>query len=338
MWGSCNVTGMEELASNQKPYFILFFGLFSFVATIMNVIVIYLFIMQKSLRTSSNKFIVSLAVGDLLMGLLLGPANILQICSIYGCFLQTVANLVSSTMAVSGVTIGCIAYDRYLYVKSVSRYNSKSMRRVVSVMIVLPWFMPVVLIASKLSSEIGNAVIVISLIFTIYAFLSFSYVKLIQLLRTSLKHSKQANMRNAKMVTFIKWVFMFAIIFTLPIVVNRSMQIKYLITNRNWLLYKQNKTFFKSLAQCLFILNSCVNPILYCWKHQAFRKAFNRTFFKRRVPRVRFLRVAKVYPLNIKNNALKMDANGGIAGEGVSGHRLVPIKDGANRSEVVITK
>jgi len=229
----CNETNTEHLEAYQKPYFIMIFGLFSVVATIMNIIIIYLFITHKSLRTSSNKFIISLAIGDILMGLLLGPANILQICSIYDCFTQTVANLVSSTMSVSGVTIGCIAYDRYLYVKSASRYNSKSTRRIVGVMIVLPWFMPVVLIVSKMSSEMWNSIIVLILVITIYSFLGFSYFKLIQMLRTSIKRNKIANKhvdkRNSKMVTFIKWVVAFAIIFTLPIVIKRSLQIKFLI-------------------------------------------------------------------------------------------------------------
>ena len=244
------------------------------------------------------------------MGTLLGPSKIFALLNIQDCSLKILGQTVTTTMAVSGVTIGCIAYDRFLYVKSINHYNNKRTQQHLLVLVIVPWFMVIVLLATKLASEFSNAIIVLCLVLGIYAFIIFCYTKLIQLLRRSAQivaknggntASSTANTeRNLKMVNFIKLILVTAIVFTFPIVINRTMHIIYLSMGKNWQFYQRYQNLIITITHCSFILNSSINPILYCWKHQGFRKAFKRTFKRQEEQRVRFARTPKIYPLDNK--------------------------------------
>ncbi|XP_066915379.1 neuropeptide FF receptor 1-like [Clytia hemisphaerica] len=314
MFGGCNVTTLAEtdqidIPEISKAFFVVIFTLLSITASVLNMLIIYLFLTNRSLRTISNKFIISLAVGDVLMGTLLGPSKIFALLNIQDCSLKTLGQTVTSTMAVSGVTIGCIAYDRFLYVKSINHYNNKRTQQYLMILVIVPWFMVLVLLATKLASELSNAVMALCLVLGIYAFIIFCYTKLIQLLRKSVQiaaknettTSTTANTeRNLKMVSFVKLILVTAIAFTFPIVINRTMHIIYLSMDKNWIFYQRRQTLIILITHCSFILNSSINPVLYCWKHQGFRKACKRTFKRQDQQRVRFARTPKIYPLDNK--------------------------------------
>ena len=282
------------------------------------------------------------------MGGLLGPTKIMMFLSVDGCLIRFLSTISMTTMAVSGVTIGCIAYDRYLYVKSVADYNEKKTQRVIVILLLLPWTMPLVLFASKQASQVINTFLVLMLVLTIYVFIIYCYVKLMKFLKMhsviqleqqqqqlqqleqcqqylqlppqqqqttqtttsttititnlqrpqqqhqqSQQQSKQQqqkrqnhhlthNKRNQKMVQFIRLILVAAIVFTFPIVLHRCFEIidiyKKYKGQESWLFFERNKGIVRNLAHCSYILNSCINPILYFSKHQSFRRAFRKCF------------------------------------------------------------
>ena len=273
------------------------------------------------------------------MGGLLGPTKIMMFLSVDGCLIRFLSSISMTTMAVSGVTIGCIAYDRYMYAKSMADYNEKKTQRIIIGLLLLPWTMPLALFASKQASRVINTFLVLILVLTIYVFIIYCYVKLIKFLkmhsviqlqqqqtqqqsqqhfqiqpqqqttpatspssssstitinqqqhlqqqqqRQQIKQQKQQHQqhstRNQKMVQFIRLILIAAIVFTSPIILNRCVEItdiyKKFKGQKRWLFYERNKGILENLAQGSYILNSCINPVLYFSKHQSFRRAFRK--------------------------------------------------------------
>lgn len=287
---------LSRIDVDQRLYFVITFCILSILASLGNTIVLYLFIRYKRLRTSTNRFLVSLAIGDLLLGVVLAPVSIAQLLIPpyrQNCAVNILGNFLTTLMAISGVTLGCIAYDRYLHVKSTEMYRQKMTRCKLNLMIILPWFTPLILLITKMFDAIVNTVTVLVLMTSVYTVLLYSYSKLMVLVKNRIRRGDisidSIQVRNRNITNCIGWIVLVAIICTVPVFLNRVCLLIYLTSKKSWTVYENWQPLIFAVSHTFFVLNSCINPILYFWKHAGFRNRFKKM--------IRRGRKIKIYPI-----------------------------------------
>ena len=276
---------MSTVHSDQRVPFSICFGILSVIATIFNGLVLFLFCVYKVLRVTSNKFLVSLALGDIIVGAVLGPISIAQLMmnsENHICLINTLGRLLTALMAISGTTLGLIAYDRYLQVSSYERYCTRMGKCKIYCMIILPWFSPFILLVTKLVGKLVNTVTVLICVFSVYTVLVVCYWRLVIALRTKVYDTstmdtvqiERLKLRNKNVVKFVGRIVFAAIICIIPLLLNRVLMFVNLLKGDDWWFYVQHKPLLTTVGRLFFTLNSCINPALYFYSHPGFRNAF----------------------------------------------------------------
>ena len=189
-------------------------------------------------------------------------------------------------MAISSVTLGCIAYDRYLKVTLNDTYSQKMNKCKVNLMILLPWCTPIPLFLSKLFGPFLNNAFVITVVVLMYTLVVFSYRALMKIVKTSYKTNEEMRLRQRKSVIFMGWIVFTALACTCPVVIRRTFSIIHLTCD--WKFYSENEPLILAIVQVIFLLNSSLNPLLYFYLHPGFKAAVKKIFHKQRV--------VKIYP------------------------------------------
>ncbi|XP_061406130.1 trace amine-associated receptor 5-like [Lethenteron reissneri] len=116
----------------------------SIVATVLgNLLIVGAVASSRQLRTRANALALSLAVSDLLIGLLIMPVRMLG--TVYQCWfldevLCHVAYFVDYTLTTSSIFhVGAIAYDRHVAICDPLRYPARVTNRTLGLMLVLCW-------------------------------------------------------------------------------------------------------------------------------------------------------------------------------------------------------
>ncbi|XP_037607472.1 trace amine-associated receptor 1-like [Sebastes umbrosus] len=121
----------------------IFLGSLSVVTICGNLLVIISIIYFKQLHTATNFLILSLAVADLLVGLVVFPLSMvfsLSSCLYYEDLFCKVRDSLDATLSVSSIlNTCCISIDRYYAVCQPLNYRTKINVNVVAVMIVVSW-------------------------------------------------------------------------------------------------------------------------------------------------------------------------------------------------------
>ncbi|XP_068199396.1 trace amine-associated receptor 1-like [Antennarius striatus] len=138
----CNNTTNDVAAVNTMYLFLTFLGLLSVFIMCGNLLVIISIIYFRQLRTPTNYLILSLAVADLLVGVLVLPLSIVSliicghlqnvICKLRGCF-----DIILCTCSI--LNLCSISVDRYYAVCQPLKYRAKVNIHVIMIMILLSW-------------------------------------------------------------------------------------------------------------------------------------------------------------------------------------------------------
>ncbi|KAE8628605.1 hypothetical protein XENTR_v10000130 [Xenopus tropicalis] len=114
-----------------------------------NILVISSIVYFKQLRSPTNSFVLSLAVADFLVGVMVMPYSMVR--SIEGCwyfgsgFCRLHSSLDVMLCSASILHLSCIAFDRYYAVCNPLLYGYKMSTRRVSILICTCWFIPVLI-------------------------------------------------------------------------------------------------------------------------------------------------------------------------------------------------
>ncbi|TSV15264.1 Trace amine-associated receptor 13c [Bagarius yarrelli] len=141
---SNNSCKKEVRNTSSNIFLCLFLSCISVVTVLLNLLVIISISHFKQLHTPTNLLIMSLAVADLLVGLVVMPVNILDLidnCWYLGktmCAIYPVVNYIS--VSASAGSLVFIAVDRYVALNNPLLYSTKVTICKASLFIVLTWF------------------------------------------------------------------------------------------------------------------------------------------------------------------------------------------------------
>ncbi|XP_054618572.1 trace amine-associated receptor 1-like [Dunckerocampus dactyliophorus] len=161
--GNDNSTGV---GISCKPYFScvllrIFPYLISVIITCGNLLIIISVIYFRQLHTPTNYLILSLAVSDLLVGVLIIPLSrefTFDYCMIHGGLICSVRNTIDVALTTASIlNLMCISVDRYYAVCKPLTYKTTITVHVVVVMILLSWSLSVLLSIGFVVAELNYA-------------------------------------------------------------------------------------------------------------------------------------------------------------------------------------
>ena len=141
MKGNCS---KEYLSSGASIVLSVWFSLSGLAAITGNVVVLWLFYKHKSLRTISNRFLASLSVADVFVGLVIDPVWIVIVCWIQPRGQRNLITLTKmlwiQTTAATTLNSCCVSIDRFTAIRFPFRYEDILTRRRCLAVIILVWF------------------------------------------------------------------------------------------------------------------------------------------------------------------------------------------------------
>ena len=268
----------------------------SILTMVVNGFVIFLVCSKRQLRTKTNAFVVSLAVADFGVGMIVVP-------SFFFCSLATECTLSSKerlivillrvfTLYTSGINLVSLVLERYVAVVKPLKYLTFMKRRRVIQMVLTSWGIPSLFSFTLLSigliaiDRIGTLVGYLSLIFEVILclilifFLASMFLVVYNLnsrdrtLAKQLRFNHVVTRAKTQNLSEVKWVALITCVFLscYGIMMRCSLL---LLTG-----HKYCYDFHYKIP--LQVINSGINPIAYAFFKRDIQQEFKRLLFKRR--------------------------------------------------------
>lgn len=275
-------------------------GILSLQAIVGNSLVLWLIAKNKSLRTNANLFITSLAVADLLVGLIIAPVWIIFRCSQSNKdkyehkYAFSIDYLWIHTTVATTFNLCCVTLDRHIAIFHPLRYQSFVTKKRCYVAIALVWLMSVVLPCSRFIVMKSSAIVLLWMSFTVVTVLipvmiiTFSSILILKAAARqckkliiannfcrdleAIKRSKK-NYKATKTVCIVVGLFL---VCWMPCLVTSFVNY---FTHCGLFCYYHTVWIYVEVTA---FSSSGINPWVYCLRHDEFYKALTATFRPRR--------------------------------------------------------
>ena len=265
---------------------------------IFNLLVVYVVWKYRSLQTASNLLLASLAVSDFFIGLALQPCKIISTILVLNCqsvcwLLATVFQLGYYLATVSFLTLTEVSIDRFIALAYPFRYQRlTSSNTFIHRVIFATWILPLLVVI--LSTAVGQMRIP-SLLFTIIAPLSITcsiiaQISTIRVVRRARKRDRSLSVnktnpdsrRNRRRnyapekATRVAGLVLLATI---------GCYAPHAVLTAIRMVRKDIRAFqgIYDWTKTLVILNSTLNPVIYCWILKEMRRRIFQTMFRHRL-------------------------------------------------------
>ena len=292
----------EKLSSAASIVLSLWFSLSGLAAVTGNAVVLWLLYKNESLRTISNRFLASLSVADLLVGLVIDPAWIAIKCLIQPpwpenhILLDVMEMLWIHTTAATTFNLCCVSVDRFIAIRFPFRYQDIVTKKRCYTAIILVWFVSLGLPFTILSVYIegnndpGLWLFLGFMFFVVPKFVvTFCYIYIFKAARkhcrrilgespvNSDKNVKVLIVQNFKAIKTVGFVLGVYIMTWMPSLVLLLVHCYYDIANQHC---KGNKLYsiVWPWVEAIAFTSSAINPWIYYFRNGEFRQAFRRTF------------------------------------------------------------
>ena len=264
-----------------------------------NVVVLWLFYKHKSLRTISNRFLASLSMADVFVGLVIDPYWIAIRCWIQpevhsNLFMITIMLKIQTTVATT-LNSCCVSIDRFIAIRFPYRYQDSLTKRRCFAVIILVWFISLslpflIFLKERLEKLELFVFIAITMCLVPLLVVSFCYILIFKLARKQFRRiilettnipDSGENMRvrvmqNFKAIKTVGFVLSAYIITWMPSVVLQLVNFYYIEENRDGLC--KVKFVVWPWVEAIAFTSSAINPLIYYFRNSDFRRAFRRTF------------------------------------------------------------
>lgn len=247
-------------------------------ASLENLGVLFLFYRFSRLQTPSHKIMTSLVVADFLTGSILAPLYAVQFLNerlLRNCVVESIRRYATTLLVgASTFTLGFISYDRCLHLTKLKQYSMKN--KILYTGLSLCWLIPLLLPLLRLTSNTEDAysLTVITFGILILTTIIVSYFAVVLSLR---KYSKRCAIKTRSLEKERKAAVTVVIIITLyifmmvPVYIHMGLSVASCFDR-----------YFLARSYCISIVlsvtNSCINPIVYCYRTAEMRKHIRRTF------------------------------------------------------------
>ena len=257
----------------------------SITAFLGNTLILVALYKESSLHPPSKLLLRSLAITDLLVGIIVEPLNVAYLMSVRSkrwdiCYNVYLALLLASYVlcAVSLLVLTAISVDRLLALWLGLRYRQVVTLTRVSITVIVMWVLPIV----ATTSYIWNPQLLLLLLYIHLSFclsiIIFSYMKIFFMLRhyqiqvtVAQEQPRQAIPLNIaryrKAVYSALWVQFTLFICYLPFGITQA------LTDLKSVRFSSSVYLAKTFSFTFVFLNSALNPLLYCWKIKEVRQA-----------------------------------------------------------------
>ena len=255
------------------------------VAVLGNSLVLAAIIRTPSIRSTAMIMLCSLAVSDLLVGLIAQPLYMATYLT-EDHFVHHVAHTIGfSLCGVSLLTITTISVDRFLALFYHMRYVTLVTESRVRYIIMMIWLTGFGLSSSELWHEI--ALYVIAAAVTVFCLIisTFSYITIYRIVRhhQSQIHAHQQPMQssntenNASLMTLIKSSMNTFVFYFFLIICYFPMYIMLTIYGFHGISSLDGTSIHWAIASTVVFMNSSINPFLYFWRLRELRTAVVKT-------------------------------------------------------------
>ena len=240
---------------------------------------------ESSLHPPSKLLLRSLAITDLLVGIIVEPLNVVYLVSVKSkrwdiCYNVYVALFIASYIlcSVSLFVLTAISVDRLLALWLGLRYRQVVTLRRVYITVIVMWVLPIVATTSYIwNPQLLSLLLYIHLSFCL-SIIIFSYMKIFFTLRhyqiqvtVAQEQPRQAIPLNIaryrKAVDSALWVQVILFICYLPFGITQA------LTDLKSVRFSSSVYLAKTFSFTFVFLNSALNPLLYCWKIKEVRQA-----------------------------------------------------------------
>ena len=296
MKGNCS---KEYLSSGASIVLSVWFSLSGLAAITGNVVVLWLFYKHKSLRTISNRFLASLSVADVFVGLVIDPVWIVIVCWIQPRgqrnFIMLTKMLWIQTTAATTLNSCCVSIDRFIAIRFPFRYQDILTKRRCLAVIILVWFISLSLSLPILFFQPGKdrKELFVSITCTMFLapllVVSFCYIIIFKVARKqfgrilaakklpdSSENIRARVTQNFKAIKTVGFVLSACIITWVPSVVLLLVDLYYAKEERCRI--RKVKSVVLPWVQAIAFTSSAINPLIYYLRNSDFRRAFRRTF------------------------------------------------------------
>ena len=244
---------------------------------------------ESSLHPPSKLLLRSLAITDLLVGIIVEPLYVVYLMSVKSkrwdiCYNVNVALFIASHIlcAVSLLVLTAISVDRLLALWLGLRYRQVVTLRGVYITVIVMWVLSIVVTTSFIWNELlFSLLLFINLSFCLNI-IFFSYMKIFFTLRhyqiqvtVAQEQPRQAIPLNIaryrKALYGALWVQVTLFICYLPFVMTEA------LTDLKSVKLSSSVYLTKTFSFSFVFLNSSLNPFLYCWKIKEVRQAVKHT-------------------------------------------------------------
>ena len=296
MKGNCS---KEYLSSGASIVLSVWFSLSGLAAITGNVVVLWLFYKHKSLRTISNRFLASLSVADVFVGLVIDPFWIVIVCWIQPRGQRNLITLTKmlwiQTTAATTLNSCCVSIDRFIAIRFPFRYQDILTKRRCLAVIILVWFISLSLSLPILFFQPGKdrKELFVSITCTMFLapllVVSFCYIIIFKVARKqfgrilaakklpdSSENIRARVTQNFKAIKTVGFVLSACIITWMPSVVLLLVDFYYAKEERCRI--RKVKSVVLPWVQAIAFTSSAINPLIYYLRNSDFRRAFRRTF------------------------------------------------------------
>ena len=296
MKGNCS---KEYLSSGASIVLSVWFSLSGLAAITGNVVVLWLFYKHKSLRTISNRFLASLSVADVFVGLVIDPVWIVIVCWIQPRGQKKLSMITKMlwihTTAATTLNSCCVSIDRFIAIRFPFRYQDILTKRRCLAVIILVWFISLSLSLPILFFQPGKdrKELFVSITCTMFLapllVVSFCYIIIFKVARKqfgrilaakklpdSSENIRARVTQNFKAIKTVGFVLSACIITWMPSVVLLLVDFYYAKEERCRI--RKVKSVVLPWVQAIAFTSSAINPLIYYLRNSDFRRAFRRTF------------------------------------------------------------
>ena len=257
----------------------------SITAFLENTLILVALHKESSLHPPSKLLLRSLAITDLLVGIIVEPLYVVYLMSVKSkrwdiCYNVNVALFITSHIlcSVSLLVLTAISVDRLLALWLGIRYRQVVTLRSVYITVIVMWVLPIVATTSYIwNPQLLSLLLYIHLSLCL-SIIIFSYMKIFFMLRhyqiqvtVAQEQPRQAIPLNIaryrKAVYSALWVQFTLFICYLPFGITQA------LTDLKSVRFSSSVYLAKTFSFTFVFLNSALNPLLYCWKIKEVRQA-----------------------------------------------------------------